>query len=378
MKKLAIIGASELQEPLIRKAMSMGLETHVFAWKVNDIGERIADHFYPISITEKERILDRCRTIGIDGVCSIASDLAVTTVNYVAQMLKLPGNSVESALKSTNKYYMREMFKEYGNPSPQSKLIDENTNLDSLDLQFPVIIKPTDRSGSRGIFKLESREGLEQAVKAALVQGFEKKALVEEYIDGQEYSIESISYCGRHVFLAMTQKYTTGAPHFIETGHLQPAVIDNSVLSEVQQIVSNALNSLGIENGASHSELKINKDGDIKIIEIGSRMGGDYIGSDLVELSTGIDFLQTVIRIAIGEAPDLRQKHPPKAAAVRFVFSQNDLNVLQKLKDEHPEFLIRENVKVISNNRITDSSNRFGYYLMQAETREELAPYLPM
>ena len=95
MKKLAIIGASYLQEPLIQKAKSMGIETHVFAWAANDVGEKSADYFYPISIIEKEQITQKCREIGIDGICTIASDLAVITVNYVANQLHLNANSME-------------------------------------------------------------------------------------------------------------------------------------------------------------------------------------------------------------------------------------------------------------------------------------------
>lgn len=95
MKKIAIIGASYLQEPLIQKAKSRDVETHVFAWACDDIGESSADHFYPISIVEKDKILDKCREIGIDAVCSIGSDLAIITVNYIAERLGLVGNSVE-------------------------------------------------------------------------------------------------------------------------------------------------------------------------------------------------------------------------------------------------------------------------------------------
>ena len=89
-RKIAIIGASYLQLPLLEKAKSMGLETHVFAWKCGDIGETVADHFHPISIVEKEKILEECQKIGISGICSIASDLAVITVNYVAEKMGLP------------------------------------------------------------------------------------------------------------------------------------------------------------------------------------------------------------------------------------------------------------------------------------------------
>ena len=104
MKKLAIIGASYLQNPLIVKAKEMGLETHVFAWKSGDIGEKTADYFYPISIVEKKKILDKCLEIGIDGICSIASDLASITVNYVAMEMGLVGNSLVCTEKSTNKH----------------------------------------------------------------------------------------------------------------------------------------------------------------------------------------------------------------------------------------------------------------------------------
>ena len=108
MKKLAIIGASYLQEPLIEKAKSRGIETHVFAWKVGDIGERTADFFYPISIVEKEQILKKCQEIGIDGICSIASDLAAIAVNYVAEKMGLTGNSMKCVEVSTNKHSMRQ------------------------------------------------------------------------------------------------------------------------------------------------------------------------------------------------------------------------------------------------------------------------------
>lgn len=110
-KNLAIIGASYLQLHLIQKAKKLGYITHVFAWKINDVGERAADYFYPISIVEKECILKKCREIGICGICSIASDLAVITVNYVAEELGLNGNSLETTDVSTNKYLMRQIFK---------------------------------------------------------------------------------------------------------------------------------------------------------------------------------------------------------------------------------------------------------------------------
>ncbi|MBO4933882.1 MAG: ATP-grasp domain-containing protein [Clostridia bacterium] len=377
MRKLAIIGASELQEPLIRKAKSMGVETHVFAWAAGDVGEKSADVFYPISIVEKEKILEVCREVGVDGICSIASDLAMITVGYVADALGLVGNTPDAVERSTNKHLMRAAFERGGDPSPRSILADADTNLDALDLTYPVIVKPTDRSGSRGIFKLEGPELLSSAVEAALGQSFEKKVLIEEFAGGREYSVEFISYRGDHRFLALTQKFTTGAPHFIETGHLEPAQVNAETLERVKAVVVHALDTLGLKNGASHSELKIDEDGRIRIIEIGGRMGGDFIGSDLVELSTGYDFVRAVAEVALGEKPALPESIAPKAAsAVRFIFSDADAEAFARLQREHPEFIVDSDVRPCGG-EVTDSSNRFGHFLMRAGTAAELLPYLP-
>ena len=377
MKKLAIIGASYLQEPLIEKAKSMGIETHVFAWKADDIGERTADHFYPISIVEKENILKKCREIGIDGICSISSDLAVVAVNYVAEQMHLSGNPDSITLRCTNKHDMRACFEKNGDPSPKSILVEKASDLDGVELGYPVIVKPIDRSGSRGISKLDNDEHIEEAIKAAREQGFIKKALVEEYATGQEYSIECVSYNGQHHFLQMTHKYTTGAPKCIETGHLEPAPVSGETRENVRKVVFHALNSLGVRNGASHSELKIAKDGTIKIIEIGARMGGDFIGSDLVHISTGIDFVRAVIQIALGEKPDLEPDRKPMIAGVRFVFGQDDVDVFHKIKKEHPEYIVEYNIDNDMSGDVTDSSTRFGYYIMQAASMDDVVAYLP-
>ncbi len=362
MDKLAIIGASYLQLPLIRKAKEMGFETHVFAWAANDVGEKEADFFYPISVAEKDKILAKCEELGICGICSIASDVATITVNYVACKLGLVGNSLEVTEKSTNKHLMRNAFEKNGAPSPKSILVDGKTNLENLILEYPIIVKPTDRSGSRGIMKLGCKDGVKNAVECAIKESFDKHALIEEYVDGEEFSVECISYKGKHTFLAITKKYTTGAPHFIETGHMEPANVSEIILKKVKTIVFHALNSLGIENGASHSELKIDESDNIKLIEIAGRMGGDCIGSHLVYYSTGIDFVKAVIDVACGKEPCLKQCIIPQKVGVQFIIEKDDLKKLEKVKQEnrlielvdyHPEKI----------GKTTDSSNRAGCFV---------------
>lgn len=363
MKNIAIIGANSFQNRLILKAKEMGYTTHVFAWECGDVGEKTADYFYPISIVEKEQILAECKRIGICGIASIASDLAVITVNYVAEALGLNCNSYKDSLVCTNKYAMRQAFLKTGVPVPKFvKAATVPTKEELSGFCYPLIVKPTDRSGSRGITKVESFGDLKPAIEAATAHSFEKMAVIEEYIEGDEYSCECLSYNGEHSFLAFTKKYTTGAPHFIETGHCQPSDIPTEYQGGIIKNIFKALDSLNIKNGASHTEFKLLPDGDIRIIEIGARMGGDCIGSDLVYLSTGVDFVGAVIDVACGKKPDLAPKHGPQRAVIRFIFNSGDLAELERAK------AIR-NIKYISDietenmGKVTDSSNRVGYYI---------------
>lgn len=376
MKKIAIIGASYLQVPLIEKAKAMNLETHVFAWGVGDVGEKIADYFYPISIVEKEKILEQCNNLEIDGICTIASDLAVITVNYVADKMGLVGNDMHATSVSTNKYLMRCAFEQNGDPSPKSMLIENIGELDGLELTFPVIVKPLDRSGSRGITKVYDKISLEQAVNDAIEQGFVKKALIEEFVDGEEYSVEYISYKGVHTFLALTKKYTTGSPCYIETAHLEPAMVSNELADAIKDVVVHALDTLGIKYGASHSEVMVTTSGDIKIVEIGGRMGGDFIGSSLVELSTGVDYVKAVIDVAMGDKPQILPKDKQAAAAVRFVLDKQDIDVLDEIRNSNSNVLIAYEYDEHVGEVVSDSSSRHGYYILAADNPMILEKYL--
>lgn len=370
MKKLVIIGANDFQNQLILKAKSLGYETHVFAWQCGDVGESTADYFYPISIVEKEQILEKCKEIKPDGVCSIASDLAAITVNYVAEKLGLPCNKTEYTPIQTNKYQMRKAMSDAGIDCPKFVLADERFNLSELnDFCYPVIVKPTDRSGSRNIMKLNSAEGIDKAVQEACETSFEHKAIVEEYITGNEYSMETISYKGKHNFLAVTKKYTTGAPHFIETGHMQPSDLSEGIIEKAVDIIFKALNALHIENSAGHSEFRVDDKGNVRIIEIGARMGGDCIGSDLVYLSTGNDFMKMVIDVACGKEPELVAERKNNTVEIRFLFNENDLNDFYEYKKNHADKIYRvSNFEIENMDKVTDSSSRVGYYIITGDS----------
>lgn len=301
MKKLAIIGASYLQKPLVLKARELGYETYVFAWEDGAVCKGIADYFMPISILEKEEILRECMRIEIDGITSIGSDLAMPTVNYIADKMSLVGNSLDCTRVSTNKYQMRTKLSSEGVSCPRF-VLHTGGQLNGVEsLCFPVIVKPTDRSGSLGVTKVETMDQLENAVHKAKSISLTGQVIIEEFIEGREFSVEFISYQGIHHYLTVTDKVTTNEPYFVEIAHHQPADISRDVEKRIISEVKKALDALGIKNGASHSEVKITKEGIIRVIEIAGRMGGELIGSDMVENSTGYDFMKGVIDVALGQ-----------------------------------------------------------------------------
>lgn len=368
MSKIAIIGASYLQLPAVKKAKEMGLEVICFAWPEGAVCKDYADFFYPISIVEKEKILEICKEIGINGVTSIASDVAVITVNYIADKIGLTANPIEYTDITTNKYQMRKALSSANVPCPRFKIISKGSNIDVSGMTFPMIVKPTDRSGSRGVTKIMRDTELAIAVKRAAIASFKDEVIVEEFVEGREISVETISYKGHHYILQITDKVTTEAPYFVEIEHHQPSNLPEDIKISVKQIVLNALNALHIQNGASHSELKITDNGDIKIIEIGARMGGDFIGSDLVELSTGYDFVKGVIEVALGifEEPKI-ESH--KYSGVYFL-SQETKHLLKYIEkpEKYPE-IVRAEITNKELREIHESADRSGYFIYNSDSR---------
>ena len=365
-KTIAIIGASYLQRPLVERAKQLGLRTICFAWAEGAVCKDICDVFYPISITEKEQILDVCRKEQIDGVCTIASDVAAPTVAYVAEHMKLTGNSYEAAVRANNKFAMRNAFMAAGVPCPAYHVCKSFDELAQTDIHYPVIVKPTDRSGSLGITKVTNQDELRQAVTIAVNHSFEHEALVEQFIEGREISVEFISYGGTHYPLQITDKVTTEAPHFVELAHHQPAELTEEQYKAIYALTQKALNALGVTNGASHSEYKITADGQIYVMEIGARMGGDFIGSDLVRLSTGYDFVQGVIEVALGlfEVP---QQPVHKYAGVYFLSAETEqVKHYIDHQDDYPEIVMAEQTSD-ELRHVNCSSERSGYFIYQAD-----------
>ena len=369
-QKIAIIGASYLQLPLVQRAKELGLKTICFAWEEGAVCKDVADTFYPISIIEKELILEICKQEKIDGICTIASDVAAPTVAYVAEQMGLVGNSYDASLKANNKILMRNAFSEAGIPCPQYRIMVNGEWSMVNDLELPLIVKPSDRSGSLGVVKVEREEDLLPAIKAAQDFSFKHEAIMEQFIDGREISVEFISYQGVHYPLQITDKVTTEAPHFVEIAHHQPANLTQAQYDEIYDLTKRALTALGVVNGASHSEYRITRDGKIFVMEIGARMGGDFIGSDLVQLSTGYDFLRGVIEVALGTfAPPQLTEHNYSGV----YFLSEATAHLKPIIEQHalPE-IVKAEITDTELHPLICSGDRSGYLIYKRDKKLEL------
>jgi biotin carboxylase len=370
MEKIVILGANDSINKLILKAKENNFETHVFSWDENEVGSLSADNFYKISIDDKNSILEKCREIQPVGVVSITTDFAVETINFITKKLGLNGNSNLTSILSRNKFKMREAFAQVGLPTPWFISVGSYEEIQLKGIRYPVIVKPTDRWSSKGVSLVKTEDDLENAVNYAINLSNEKRAIIESYIKGREYSAECISFHGDHKILAITKKYTSGNPHFVETAHMEPTLFDNLDIDTIYKDIEKALDALMIENGASHVEFKIDSDKNLKIIEIGSRMGGDLIGTDLVQISTGYDYIKMVLDVSVNKAPQFVKICQPRIAIAKFILCEEDINVFEIIKMKYPHY-VSEYSKVIRTENIVDSSTRWGHYLLRIDINDK-------
>jgi len=216
-------------------------------------------------------------------------------------------NSPGVTERSTDKWLMKKAFKAAGVPCAEGILITPREE-PAYRLRkwhaFPVIIKPRDAFSSRGVFRCSSLEEVLSYVDISRRFSTAGDILIEEFIDGREYSVEAITFRGETTIIQFTEKFITPYPRTVETGHLQPAGLTDEERESIADVVVRALKSLGIENSASHTEVMLTAEGP-KVIEVGARLGGDFIASYLTRSSTGVSMDRAAIQVALGIAPDL-------------------------------------------------------------------------
>ena len=365
-KKLAIICANTEQLPLVNKAKEMGIETHCFAWDKEGFTQckGIADYFHPVSTLEKERILEICKEIKVDGVTSIMNDFAMPTVAFVAQGMGLIGNNYEDMLIPGNKFLARQAYKKNGVSSPKFALVTENVDLN--DFKYPLIVKPTDGRSTMGVFKVEKEEDLQNAIKLSLENSYRKEVLIEEFIEGVEVSLDSISYKGKHYILAIKEReLTQGINSKVKTAGHWPLELPVEIKEKLINENKKALDAINFKYGATNNEFRINKDGEVFLIEVNPRMAGDC-SHIIMQLYNGYDIVKGVIDVALGQfkEPVITET---KYAGIYYLSKQTAwVKQIIENKDKDPDIKFVE----LQDDELQDlrsCADRTGYFIYQSD-----------
>lgn len=265
-KKIAIIGASTGQIPICKKAKSLGLETYCFAWEEGAVCKDIVDHFVPISIFEEDKIADYCIREGINGVVSNASERTAEAVAAIAEKARLNGTKYDVLISLHDKHYVRFLTNNIeGLEVPRYyKWEGEDKGI------YPCVVKPCVGRAKIGVSFVENSSEFAKAIEYASTGN--ANILVEEFIKGKELSVESISFHGKHYVLQITDKDSSSAPHFVELGHHQPAILPEEIRVKICHVIPLLLSKIGYTDGASHIEIKY--DGSkLYLIEVNLRGG---------------------------------------------------------------------------------------------------------
>ena len=377
MKKLLIIGASILQLPAIKKAKEMGLYVAVLDFNPNAIGIPYADEYFNASTMDENAVLEVAKEFKPDGIMTLATDMPMRGVAKVSDTLGLHSISYETAVKATDKYDMIKAFEEHNVPAPWFYLVKSFDELVSLKdkINYPCIMKPTDNAGSHGVVKIHSYEELLDKYEYSHGCSRRGNVIVEEYLDGDEVSVEVMVVDGKVNVLQITDKLTTGAPYFVEMGHSQPSRLDVEIQNKIKDVAERSCKTIGINKGPAHVEMKVTSQGEPKMIELGARMGGDNITTHLVPLSTGIDMVECTIRIALGETVDVTPTLNCGSAIRYFEAPFGKIKSIEGVE----EALKIDGVKQISFTKnvgdestpIHCSNDRIGFVIAQAETAEK-------
>lgn len=370
MKRLLILGAGILQIAVIKKAKELGIYTIVADGDANAKGLSLADIPLVVNITDPELVFNKINELHIDGVIHPCSEVAMNTMGYINDKLKLSGIGVNTAMIATNKRKMREAFKEGGAPSPESYSASSYDEfLSKLQMiNGKAIVKPSRNSGSRGVSCINTKDNTEllSLYNNAINNSRDKSVVVEKFIDGPEFSVEIIIWNNKINIIAITDKLTTGEPHFIELGHSQPSLFSRKDQQLIIDAAIKGCKSLRLNNCVAHAEVKLQNNLPY-IMEIGARLGGDFISTELVHLSTGIDMVRAAIDIALGISPDLSPKHNAQGAAIRYftpsegIINNIDISKCIKGKDIYDFNIYVKNGQHV--NAINSSSDRSGHVI---------------
>lgn len=310
-KKILVIGGGPLQTPLIKKINEMGYISLCVDKDPNAEGFKFANIYSIIDVLDREECLNFALKNKIDAVLTVATDVAILTVAYIAEKMSLIGTPLQVIELIKNKYLVRKKLYENGISSGSQFFVIDNINdIEKLEdkINYPVIVKPCDGSGSRGVEKVEQKSNLKNAVENAIQASHSKRAYIESFFEGKEYGVESFVTNGNVNVLGIMKKYMTKPPIYAELGHSIPSGLDEEIEKKIITEVKKSIKALGIQNGSVNMDLILSNNGEPHIVDIGARMGGNLIGSHIIPYSKGIDILENLVKLSLGKQTDIIPK----------------------------------------------------------------------
>ena len=381
MKRIMILGASELQVPAIITAQEMGLQVISLDMNPDSVGFKIQGVIYEvISTLDKEAVLEAAKRYKIDAITTICADFAMNTVAYVAETLQLPGISVKAAYTATNKAALRRRLAEHGIPIPKfARTCNKKEFLEAIQkFDNKVVVKAVDNAGSKGIIMIDNLHNLDEVSKAydyCVPFSHTGEILIEEFMEGPEVCVETLSVNGQCYPIQITDQLHKEPPFFTDSGYNQPSLLDEETQEKIREVAIATNIAVENYNGSSCTEIIITKDGP-KIVEIGPRLAGDYMTTHLVPLSCGVDMVKAVINIALGESVDVEKKFN-KGSCIRYymkptigkIIAYHGLEEAKKVPGVQEIFIFKKPGDTA--NELRGSGDRLFAVLAQKDTPEE-------
>lgn len=322
MKKLLILGGGFLQTYVIKHAKKCGYHVFVLDADPKAVGFEFADQYAVINIVDEEACLKYAREKSVDGVLTAATDYGVLSMSRIATEMHLSGINYTAAKLIKNKAAVRKcLFDAQADDTGYSFEISSETDISQIlsQIKFPVMVKPCDGSGSRGASKVDSPEGFAEACKYAMEGSITRRAVAEPFVVGKEYGVESFVDHGAIHVLGVMQKEMTAPPYYAELGHAMPSGLSDEMEAKVKHCVRNALLALDVNHGSVNMDLLITEKGGVHIIDVGARMGGNLIGSHIIPIGTGVDYMGNMIRAAVGDPTVWKAEWQPRPVATKLL-----------------------------------------------------------
>jgi len=374
MKKLLILGAGVYQVPLIKKANELGFRTIVVSYKGNYPGLKISDKNYYIDTTNSERIVEIAKKERISGVCTSGTDVPIITLSKISRELGLPGLSEKSALLSTNKLLMKEAFHKNNVRTAKFILIKDINNINKKIncLRMPLMLKVVDSSGSRGLFKIYDSSNIDNAV--ARIKTCTKKDyfIIEEFLKGVEFGAQAFVYKGKIKFILPHGDFTYKGDVAVPIGHFVPIRLKKDIIEDLNIQLERAVRSLELDNCAINADF-ILKNNKIFVLEIGARAGATCL-PELVSIYYGFNYYETIIKVAVGEKPNISFKFKQPNASKLIISKKTgiikNIKNINSIKNDIIEIKFDYNVgeKI---NRFKVGPDRAGHIIVKGRTLKE-------